>query len=90
MDRHEKEVISHAPHAPNGEPDVDITLQASAEEPEFEIEKIMNHRTRLGKNEYLVKWKGYPLEEDGWEPEANLQDCKALDAFERNQRKRRK
>lgn len=88
-ERNERRISSHAPDASNGEV-VDTTLQPF-EEPEFEVEKIVDHRqTRNGKNEYLVKWKGYPLEEDGWEPEANLQECKALDAFERACGRRRK
>lgn len=63
----------------------------SDEEPEYIVEKIMGHRSDVhGKSEYLVKWQGYPLEEDGWEPQDNLQDCKALDVFERKRGKSKK
>ena len=48
------------------------------EETEFEVEKILQHRTssNQGPTEYLVKWKGYPDEENTWEPETNLANCR--------------
>jgi len=50
--------------------------QADQEE-EFEVEKILNHRS-YNPREYLVKWKGYPESENTWEPEDNLQNCQQL------------
>jgi len=53
---------------------------------EWEVEKIILHRTRTVKNlktkkleqkkEYLLKWKGY--ENPTWEPEENLANCQKL------------
>ncbi len=53
---------------------------------EWEVEKIIAHRTRTVKNiknkkleqkkEYLLKWKGY--ENPTWEPEENLVNCQKL------------
>jgi len=36
-------------------------------EEEFEVEKIINKRTVRGKKKFLVRWKGYTVEEDTWE-----------------------
>jgi hypothetical protein len=44
----------------------------------FTVEKILNKRTRRTRTEYLVKWKGYPEEENSWEPVAFLSETKAL------------
>ena len=41
------------------------------------VQRIVNKRRRKGRNEYLVKWKGYPNSASTWEPEGNL-DCKRL------------
>jgi len=42
-------------------------------EGEYEIDKILGHRTRRdGKRVYLVKWKGYTYEECTWEPASHF------------------
>ena len=50
--------------------------------PEYEVESILKKRLRkYGKSsriEYLVHWKGYPSEEDTWEPLHNLTNCRDL------------
>lgn len=55
----------------------------------WEVETILNKRTRsYGRNkkceEYLVKWRGYPVYEATWEPASNLQQAQqALNEFHR-------
>lgn len=45
----------------------------SGEEDEFQVEKILNHKTHKGQILYRIKWLGYedPTDET-WEPEENL------------------
>lgn len=45
------------------------------------IECIL-HRKKRGKGySYLIKWEGFPEEENEWLPGRLLQDCEALDQF---------
>lgn len=42
----------------------------------FQVERILDRRrTRKGKVEYLVRWRGYGSEGDTWEPETHLSTC---------------
>ena len=60
-------------------------------EEEFEIEKILNKRTVKEKEKFLVKWKGYTVEEDTWENRENLENVKELvEEFEREYREEAK
>ena len=53
-------------------------------EEEFEVKKILNKRVVRGKEKFLVRWKGYTVEEDTWESRENLENAKELvDEFER-------
>mmetsp|Transcript_46552 Transcript_46552/g.91589 ORF Transcript_46552/g.91589 Transcript_46552/m.91589 type:complete len:144 (+) Transcript_46552:1183-1614(+) len=42
----------------------------NGEEEFYEVEKVLKHRVRSKKREYLVKWEGYT--KTTWEPESNL------------------
>ena len=44
-------------------------------EEEFKVEKILNKRE---KEKFLVRWKGYMVEEDTWESRENLENAKEL------------
>src|SRR6202008_1710536 len=39
---------------------------------EYEVEEIRDSRMHRRRLEYLMHWKGYPSEEDTWEPEKNV------------------
>ena len=43
-------------------------------EKEWEVEDIIEERRKDGHKEYLVHWRGYPIEERTWEAEDNLQN----------------
>jgi hypothetical protein len=42
-------------------------------EDEYHVEEILDERVRRKRKEYLVRWRGYPLEESTWEPVENLE-----------------
>ncbi|XP_065586170.1 M-phase phosphoprotein 8 isoform X3 [Cyrtonyx montezumae] len=48
------------------------------EEDVFEVEKILDVKTEEGIVLYKVRWKGYTSDDDTWEPEVHLEDCKEV------------
>ncbi|KAJ7426532.1 M-phase phosphoprotein 8 [Willisornis vidua] len=48
------------------------------EEDVFEVERILDMKTEGGKVLYKVRWKGYTSDDDTWEPEVHLEDCKEV------------
>ena len=55
-------------------------------EEEFVVEKILKHRTtKKGTIEYFLKWKGFPNEENTWEPAENLNCPDLIDAYKKLQ-----
>jgi hypothetical protein len=36
------------------------------------VDRVMGHKVRNGVDHYYIHWKGYPAEDDSWEPAANL------------------
>ncbi|XP_054270010.1 polycomb group protein Pc isoform X2 [Macrosteles quadrilineatus] len=53
----------------------------------FAAEKIMKKRSRRGRTEYFVKWKGWSQKHSTWEPEENILDARLIDIFEQSQQK---
>ena len=53
----------------------------SSEAKEFEVERILDKKSKKGKLYYRVKWKDYPLSEATWEPKENLKNAKAAILF---------
>uniref|UniRef100_A0A1I7WQZ8 Chromo domain-containing protein n=1 Tax=Heterorhabditis bacteriophora TaxID=37862 RepID=A0A1I7WQZ8_HETBA len=57
----------------------------------YVVEAVINKRkTKDGKNEFLLKWQGFPLEESTWEPEENVSCPELITEFERKQIKKEK
>lgn len=53
------------------------------EEDEYEVEEIVEKRTKRGKVEYFIKWKGWSHDDNTWEPKANLDCKKIIEDFEK-------
>ncbi|XP_048833741.1 M-phase phosphoprotein 8 isoform X3 [Brienomyrus brachyistius] len=48
------------------------------EEDVYEVEKIIDMRTEKGEVLYRVRWKNYTSDDDTWEPESHLEDCREV------------
>ena len=59
-------------------PPQDPILSHNPGEAEYEVEKILDSRQCRSKRQFLIKWKGFPIEEASWEPESNLVGCPTL------------
>ncbi|KAM9710297.1 LOW QUALITY PROTEIN: M-phase phosphoprotein 8 [Menidia menidia] len=56
------------------------------EEDVYEVERIIDMRMEEGEVLYRVRWKNYCSDDDTWEPEAHLEDCReVLLAFKKQQ-----
>ena len=50
---------------------------------EWEVEKILDMRTRRSQRQYLIRWKGYSDAHDSWEPWENINAPLLLAEFEK-------
>ena len=58
-------------------------LLAATDSDEYEVEKILTRRGENDHLQYLIKWKGYPMDDCSWEPKSNLKNAKrVLAAFD--------
>jgi hypothetical protein len=57
---------------------------------EYAVDKVMGCRKRDGKEHYYIHWKGYPAEDDSWEPKENLNEASLRDWEQQNRRKRKR
>eukprot|EP00985_Skeletonema_marinoi_P005937 scaffold2572_cov75-Skeletonema_marinoi.AAC.25 len=55
----------------------------------FNVEAIVGYRSKNGRKEYLIKWKGYSEDDMSWEPESNLDEgsLKIAKAYYNEQKK---
>lgn len=44
---------------------------------EFEVDEVVNSHVFCRQLQYLVRWKGYGVEDNSWEPAANLTNAQA-------------
>ena len=69
-------------------------LRAEKKEPQeavFEVEKVLESKTdETGKKFFLIKWLGYPDEDNTWEPEENCNCPKLIKKFVKKARKQAK
>ncbi|KAJ3012899.1 hypothetical protein HKX48_006019 [Thoreauomyces humboldtii] len=47
----------------------------------YEFEKILGHRRTKGKDYFFIKWKGYPSEQNTWEPAEHIGEKELIDEF---------
>ncbi|CAG7833419.1 unnamed protein product [Allacma fusca] len=52
----------------------------------FAAERIEKKRVRKGRVEYLVKWKGWSIKHNTWEPDENILDARLIEAFEEKEK----
>jgi hypothetical protein len=41
-------------------------------EHDYPVDRVMGHKRIHGEDYYYIHWKGYPAEDDSWEPKTNL------------------
>ena len=50
---------------------------------------MIDDRIRKGKQEFLVKWKGYGADENTWEPYNNLKDNQQFKNYQKKMKKKK-
>ena len=77
-----KETELHGPNFTRPPPDL-----IDGEE-EYKVEKIINskHKGKGRKLHYLIKWKGYPVSDNSWEPAENLNAEELIREYEKRKR----
>jgi hypothetical protein len=58
--------------------DTEASTDGTRDNKHWELKRIVEHRTKRGKTEYLVRWKGYGPQDDSWKKAAELIRVKEL------------
>lgn len=53
-------------------------MEGEPEDDEYEVENIVDFRFVKGRPKFLVKWKGFPADDNTWEPEENMTNLPAF------------
>ena len=64
-----KSLLEKAP--PNAKPGP-VLVHEETQQPIYDVERVVDSKTRKRQRYYLVKWLGYGEEENTWEPEEHL------------------
>ena len=81
---------------PPPSPEQTTTTTSDSDSPtqeQFEVEAIRGKKVRGGKYKkvlYLIKWKGYPEEENTWEPAENIHAAELIEKFEKESQEKEK
>jgi hypothetical protein len=54
------------------EEDVPATILKNRDQDEYVIKNLLQKRQRGNRTEYLVRWKGYPIEDATWEYKSKI------------------
>jgi len=49
-----------------------MSESASSSDDEYEVERIVEHRGQPPHTQYLIKWEGYPDEDNTWQNEEDV------------------
>ncbi|EXV01030.1 reverse transcriptase domain protein [Metarhizium robertsii] len=66
-------LLEKAPNNAPAEKDIEVL-----DDGEYEVEQILDVRTKNKTRQYLIKWKDYGHEENTWEPMKHLRKCQHL------------
>ena len=55
--------------------------QTSAGNDIYTVEKLLKQRTKNGQQQFLVKWRGFPMSQNSWEPVTNILDKRLIEKF---------
>eukprot|EP00118_Oscarella_pearsei_P006715 m.30865 g.30865 ORF g.30865 m.30865 type:complete len:209 (+) comp31407_c0_seq6:79-705(+) len=55
----------------------------------YAAERVIGSRLRKGKQEFLVKWRGWSYKHNTWEPEENILDSRLLESYKQRAARRK-